>query len=426
MGLKRIIQDPDKKRIGKNFASLSLLQIANMLLPLVTLPYLVRVLGTEKFGLVIFAQSFAVFFNLFVEFGFNLSATREVAVHRKDEPKINAIFSGVMLIKILLVLSSFLILSLLVFLIPRLHADWEIFLLSFGIVIGQALFPLWYFQGTEKMSVISIINVSAKLIFTVLILFLIQDEDDYLLVPVFNSVGFIVAGLFGLYWALRNIKLVIPRIVDMRILFLDSTNLFVSNLSTSLYTYSNIIILGALTNNTLVGIYSSMEKLILAIKGLFTPLFQAIFPYLSGRNTAETVTFVKKLIRPLLLVGLLITSVILIFAEDILNLIYNDPQINNYSDVFKILGVIAVFTALNMLFNLLFLTSLKKYRERMRIMIIAGIFNVILGLLLVLKYGIYGMALTAALTELLLLIMGAYYFYKIKNETTNYSPDRST
>ena len=426
MGLKRIIQDPDKKRIGKNFASLSLLQIANMLLPLVTLPYLVRVLGTEKFGLVIFAQSFAVFFNLFVEFGFNLSATREVAVHRKDEPKINAIFSGVMLIKILLVLSSFLILSLLVFLIPRLHADWEIFLLSFGIVIGQALFPLWYFQGIEKMSVISIINVSAKLIFTVLILFLIKDEDDYLLVPVFNSIGFIVAGLFGLYWALRNIKLVIPRIVDMRILFLDSTNLFVSNLSTSLYTYSNIIILGALTNNTLVGIYSSMEKLILAIKGLFTPLFQAIFPYLSGRNTAETVTFVKKLIRPLLLVGLLITSVILIFAEDILNLIYNDPQINNYSDVFKILGVIAVFTALNMLFNLLFLTSLKKYRERMKIMIIAGIFNVILGLVLVLKYGIYGMAITAALTELLLLIMGAYYFYKIKNETTNYSPDRST
>ena len=268
-----------------------------MLLPLVTLPYLVRVLGTEKFGLVIFAQSFAVFFNLFVEFGFNLSATREVAVHRKDEPKINAIFSGVMLIKILLVLSSFLILSLLVFLIPRLHADWEIFLLSFGIVIGQALFPLWYFQGIEKMSVISIINVSAKLIFTVLILFLIKDEDDYLLVPVFNSIGFIVAGLFGLYWALRNIKLVIPRIIDMRILFMDSTNLFVSNLSTSLYTYSNIIILGALTNNTLVGIYSSMEKLILAIKGLFTPLFQAIFPYLSGKNTTETITFVKKLIQ---------------------------------------------------------------------------------------------------------------------------------
>lgn len=169
-----------------------------------------------------------------------------------------------------------------------------------------------------------------------------------------------------------------------------------------------------------------MEKLILAIKGLFTPLFQAIFPYLSGKNTTETITFVKKLIRPLLLVGLLITSVILIFAEDILNLIYNDPQINNYSDVFKILGVIAVFTALNMLFNLLFLTSLKKYRERMKIMIIAGIFNVILGLVLVLKYGIYGMAVTAALTELLLLVMGAYYFYKIKNETTNYSPDRST
>ena len=403
-------------RIGKNFMSLTILQIANVLLPLITLPFLVRILGTEKFGLVIFAQSVAVFFNLLVEFGFNISATREVAVNRSNRSRLDEIFSGVLAIKGILLLLAFFLLALIVFLIPRLEQDWDVFLLSFGVVVGHALFPQWFFQGIQKMSVITIVHVLAKFIFTVLVLVVIRKEQDYLLVPLFSSIGYIVSGTLGLIWSLRYVTTVTPSMQSIRLHFRESFQLFVSNLATSLYSYGNVLILGALTNNSVVGVYGAMEKLILAVKSMYTPFMQALFPYAASRSKTQIRVQVRKLMGPLALLGLMVSIVLFLFADPILGLIYDDPAITNFSNVLRILSCIALFSAINMLLNYLYLGAVKKYHERMQIMIVAGLFNVVCGLILASLYGIYGMAVTAVLTEVLLLLLGAFYFYKIKNE----------
>ena len=403
-------------RIGKNFMSLTILQIANVLLPLITLPFLVRILGTEKFGLVIFAQSVAVFFNLLVEFGFNISATREVAVNRSNRSRLDEIFSGVLAIKGILLLLAFFLLALIVFLIPRLEQDWDVFLLSFGVVVGHALFPQWFFQGIQKMSVITIVHVLAKFIFTVLVLVVIRKEQDYLLVPLFSSIGYIVSGTLGLIWSLRYVTTVTPSMQSIRLHFRESFQLFVSNLATSLYSYGNVLILGALTNNSVVGVYGAMEKLILAVKSMYTPFMQALFPYAASRSKTQIRVQVRKLMGPLALLGLMVSIVLFLFADPILELIYDDPAITNFSNVLRILSFIALFSAINMLLNYLYLGAVKKYHERMQIMIVAGLFNVVCGLFLASLYGIYGMAVTAVLTEVLLLLLGAFYFYKIKNE----------
>ena len=103
----------DKKNLATNFFSLSALQAVNMILPLITLPYLVRVLGVENFGLVNFALSIIMYFNILVSFGFSLSATREISIHRDNPQKISEIFSAVMLIKITLLLISLITISIL-------------------------------------------------------------------------------------------------------------------------------------------------------------------------------------------------------------------------------------------------------------------------------------------------------------------------
>ena len=375
---------------------------------------MVRVLGTERFGLIMFAHSFSVFFNIVVDFGFNLSATREIAINADNKKKISEIFSSVMTIKFLLMTVSFIALCFLVLAIPRLREDWTVYILSFGIVIGQGIFPVWYFQGIEKMSVITVLHVLAKLIFTILIILLIKSPSDFLMVPIFNSAGFIIAGGIGLVWALRKVKLYAPNAGQTKVLFKESASLFISNLSTTLYTYSNTLILGAFTNNATVGIYSSMEKLVLAIKSGFTPIYQSIFPYLSGKNQTEVVAVIKKMIPYIFSIGLFISLAFLGFSDKILAFIYADDQILAYSPMMQLLGTIGLLSGLSMLFNYLFLSTVKRYQVRMRIMLISGVYNVLMGLVLVQWIGIYGMAITAVSTEFLLLILGWYNFKKVE------------
>ncbi len=113
--IKNIANTEDKKRLASNFFSLSVLQIFSYILPLLTLPYLLRVLGVETFGLVSFAAAFIIFFNILVDYGFNLSATREISIHRENKEKITEIYSSVLAIKFMLIFVSLIILSFIVF-----------------------------------------------------------------------------------------------------------------------------------------------------------------------------------------------------------------------------------------------------------------------------------------------------------------------
>lgn len=416
INIKNKLKKQEYKKLISNFFALSVLQGANFILPLISLPYLVRVLGTEAFGLVMFAQAFIMYFVILTDYGFNLSATREISLHRNNEVKVREIFSTVMFIKFILLLVSFMILSVVVFGFEKFRTDWYIYYLTFGMVIGQVLFPVWFFQGIEKMKYITILNIIAKLIFTVSIFIFIQKVEDYIYVPVLNSIGFIVAGLISLWVVFNDFKmqLVRPTLNNVKNMFFESSNLFVSNLSVTLYTASNIVILGFFANNNIVGIYASIEKLVLAIKNLYTPLYQALFPWLSKKDKKDISEIVKKMIPYITLVGLLFTILLVAFARDILTILYNRAEILEYTIIFQIMAFISIFSALNMLFNMLYLSAIKAYRERMSIMLKSGLVNVGTVAVLTYYFSIYGTAVAVACTEFLLLIFGFYYFKKMR------------
>ena len=222
--------DNDKKRLLENFLSLSVLQGANYILPLITLPYLVRVLGPEKFGLIAFAQAFIQYFNILTDYGFNLSATREVAVNRNDKAKISEIFSSVIIIKLGLLLISFLIMSFIVFYFGKFRKNWLVYYLTFGIVIGQAIFPVWFFQGVEKMRYVTFLNISAKLFFVSLVFFFVHHVSDYIYVPIFYSLGYLLSGFLSLYIAVRKfkIRMYFPNLVTIGKYLKDSSQFFLS------------------------------------------------------------------------------------------------------------------------------------------------------------------------------------------------------
>ena len=145
-GLIDIFEDKNKKRLVENVFSLSVLQVANFILPLVTIPYLVRILGAEKFGLVMFAYAFNQYFVMLVDFGFGLSATREIALSRNNPQKINEIFWSIITIKTVFLMFCFVILFSVVSYFDKFKSDTQIYLLSYGVAVGQAYFPVWFYQ----------------------------------------------------------------------------------------------------------------------------------------------------------------------------------------------------------------------------------------------------------------------------------------
>lgn len=283
------LQEAGLKGLVENFLSLSVMQAANYILPFITLPYLVRVIGVEKFGLVFFAQAVIQYLMIATDYGFNLSATREIASERSDMTVVSRIYSAVMALKLLLLIVSAVLLIALVSLFDKFNRDATLYLLTFGMVIGNLLFPVWFFQGMERMKYSTSLNILARLIFVVTIFIFVRQESHYIRVPVLTSAGAIVAGLLGQWVALHRfrVRLRLPALSDMVFQAKYSFQFFLSRLSGSVYSSLNTVILGIVTTNELVGYYVAAEKIFIAARAAFHPLGQALYPYMTScRNTA--------------------------------------------------------------------------------------------------------------------------------------------
>ncbi len=216
------------RRVVGNAASVMTVQAGSYLLPLVNIPYLLRVIGPEHYGLIAFSQAVMAYFVTLNDYGFNLSATRELALHRDDVVLRSELYSTVMAIKGMLCLVSFLILCALVLFVPRFHNNGSIFFASFGIVVGTMLFPQWFFQGIEKMYWISVVNLTANVVFTAGIYLLVRTPSDFLIAAIVQASGKLVAGILGLIilFSTEKVRLTVPTIAQIRHRLEDGWHLF--------------------------------------------------------------------------------------------------------------------------------------------------------------------------------------------------------
>ena len=397
-------QSEDKKRLLENFFSLSVLQGANYILPLITLPYLVRVLGPEKFGLIAFAQSFIQYFNILTDYGFNLSATREISIHREDKEKVLEIFSSVMIIKFGLIIISFLILLVLVFTIPKFKNDWPVYFLTFGVVLGNVLFPIWFFQGIEKMKYITILNIVAKGIFTICIFIFVRRMANYLYVPLINSMGFLVAGGLSLRIVSRDfgIKFILPSFEGIKYQLKEGWHIFISTVASTVYMNNNIFLLGLMTNNTYVGYYSAGEKIIRATTRMLQPVSTTLFPFLSrefSKNYKKGLALFFKFLKMIGIPGLLFSVSILLFSKNIVNVILGN-QYSNSIVVVRMLSSIPFFGVIGNLFAYHLFINVKLKYMIPRILIAAFAVNLSLNLALIPCFQHIGASIALALTEI--------------------------
>ncbi|MFX0135435.1 MAG: oligosaccharide flippase family protein, partial [Candidatus Hodarchaeota archaeon] len=230
--IKKILNDKTNKKLISNFLSLGILEGANYIIPLITLPYLLRVLATDDYGIISFAQKFIQYFVLVTAFGFGISATKRISENRLEKEKLSEIFTSVLVIKFFLMCLSISIIFLLIFNINFFHQDQGIYLITFGSVVANVIFTPWFFQGLERMKYITILNLVGRILYAISIFMFINNEEDYILVPVFNSMSLILTGALGIFIVFKKfgVKLVFNK-QSIILLFKESIFFFISRIS---------------------------------------------------------------------------------------------------------------------------------------------------------------------------------------------------
>lgn len=418
--LKKLVNSEDNKRLFYNFLSLSFLQCANYLLPLITFPYLIRVIGIDKFGLIAFAGAIVSYFVIITDYGFNLTATRLISINRCNINKINRIFSNVMIIKFSLTVLSFVILCFLIIIFPKLRDNYLIYLFSFGAVIGQVLFPVWFFQGMEQMKFITYLNVLSKLVFTITIFIFVNTSADYYIVPILTSSGAILSGLLSIV-ILKNkfhISFTSQPIKIIKYFLYDGYHIFITSIFSSFYRRSNVIILGFFASDTCVGYYSIAEKLIKLIQSLQDVVGRTLFPYFTRKfNKNKTLFFTEnnRYIKYVVIYYVLLTGLIFIASPVITKILtgqYNDEIIINL----KIMSFIILFGGMSYYLGVLGLITLNYKKEYSRYIINTGIFSIISSSLCAYFFTDIGISYAFMLSELFLFLQIVFKINKVKRE----------
>lgn len=407
-----------------NFFSLVILQILNVFVPFLTIPYLMSTVGIEKFGLLTFVHSFVLFLVIFVEYGFNITTTREVSINSNNKSEIERIYSEVLTTKVFLLLVCFLLFTIAVFSINKFRQDLIIYFLYFGIVIGQTLFSLWLFQGLQKMKYVTYVNVFFKTIFTCCIFIFVKGIKDIWMVPLFLSAGAISAGVSSLLIArfVLDIRYSFPNSNAIKFQLKSGYHLFMSEFYMAVLTFSNVLLLGFLVGNVSVGIYSAAEKVIRAAASLLSPVINTLFPYISKlvyENYTQGMAFIKKVKNYGVLIILAGTFIVFIFADFLFHIIYQNKEMASIDEsilVFRIMIIFPLVSFLDQVYGKLILIVLGRSDIFFKVFSICSVLNLIVCAVLSYYYSYIGTAISSIVTQIVIASLMGYYGTKIQRE----------
>lgn len=406
------------KKLISNVLTLSIVQGLNYLLPLITIPYLIKVIGIEKFGLLAFATVIVSYFQTLIDYGFNLNATKNVALNRYNVIKLSEIFSAVIMIQLFFfIFSAILLLGLITF-FDTFFIEYLVYWFTFFGLLGHILFPMWFFQGIEQMRYITFFHMFAKLFFTVMIFVFIKEKNDFLLIPVLNSCGLILSGIYAFILVQKKftIRFKFQHFSILLYYLKEGWHIFISRIFVTGYMNMGLLMLGILVNNMAVGYYSVAEKIIGAVHGVYVPMQQTFYPHLVSlkeKHQAAFFPFIKKIVYLYCAIGLVLFCVVNYFATEIIVFING-----NLDNTINIIYFILTFTILLSPFGSLLTHILvieKKDKEFYKITQLVFFIYSVTAYFLITFINEIGLALSTVLTQLIVISL---CYYVIKKESS--------
>ena len=326
------------KTIITNTLYLSIIQCVRLLTPFLAMPYVIKTIGAEKFGEIVFAQSIAAFSFIIINFGLDVSAVKDISQNRDDKQELSKIVSSVLSVKALLFILTAIIYAIIVFTVPQFRDNYILFFIVFSSAITEVLFPAWYYQGVEKMGLITITSTLSIIFYVSMLFIVVSDSSDYLYVPMLQVGGQIFSAILGFSMLLRfeKIKLSLPRKQVMIKTFKDSVPFFTSRISVVVNNNIAKILSGLFLGMTEVAAFELAQKIIGAALIPFSMLNQAIFPHNARQQNR---VFAKKILYITLCLAVIGAACVYVLAPVVVELFAGKGMLLESIQILRILAI---------------------------------------------------------------------------------------
>lgn len=401
--IRRFLTHP----VVQNSLALYGVQLAGFLLPLITLPYTARILGPNSFGLLVFAQAFAVWLGVLLEFGFTFSATRDVARSRLNPQALYNLVAGVLAAKIVLSGISLIAVVISWLLVPLFHTHPTYLFGAWLVALSQGWSPSWYFQGVERLRFPALLDIGARLLGTLAVFWVVKSPSDG--AKVLFALGFpsLLASV-GLLWLMyREVPFGWPQRSMLWQTLRAGWGMFIYRSLVSLYTSLNAFVLGLFVPSGQVGYYGGAERIQGLAAAPFWPVWRAIYPRTShmvihDHNRAKY--WLQRLALGFGLLGLLLMFGLWELAPLLVRLLLGTGYEASV-ELLRVLALILPMAALSGVMGLQWLVPLGLERWLNTITLSAGLLNLCLALILVPRLGPLGMAWSVVMTETVVVLL---------------------
>ena len=404
------------RRLTKNFASIFTWQGMNYVLPLITLPYLARVLGAESFGILGFALSVAAYAVLLGDWGFVLSATQAVAANKHDPPALNRIIWDTFAAKVLLAAISLIVLLVLIEALPQLRPYQALILIGWLQVPGNLITADWLLQGLERMGAFAFASSLGRWAVVPAMFALVHSPADLPFAVLLTSANNIIAGAVSLFLAIRTGTIGAPTLSLGRTMnaIRGGAYIFAAQASASLYTKLNVIVVFALAGPLAGGLFVGADKLRRAAQGLIVPVNMVMYPRIAammGTERTQAFVWVRKLLAIQGLITLVLAAAAWVFAPLAVRLVLG-PSFAPAVQVLRAISPMLCLEGINSVLAMQLLLPLGLRREFLLATAVPGFLSLGYMPVLAAEMGAVGAGLSLCATELLSMLVAAFFLYR--------------
>ena len=405
-----------EKNLKKNFIMNFIKILINLLFPLITFPYISRILLPEGIGRVAFVQSINNYFLLFINLGIPLYGIREIARVRNNGLEKSKVFSEILFLNIFTTIIG-ITFYFIFYQLNMITDDREIFLIFSVVLLFNFLSVDWFFQGIEDYKYITVRTIIVKIISFIFLIIFVKEKSDickYAIIVVFSLIG---SNFFNIIRALKLVKLELKGLNIKRHLK-GILIIFSMNLAISIYTNLDSVMLGSYGSKYALGIYSAASKMIHLILGIITSLGAVLLPrisnYISEKKEEEIKIILEKTFS--FLIALIIPSILGLYftGNEIIRLFAGKEYIEAVITL-KILSLIILFIGFSNFVGIQILYPRGEEKKVFYSVLIGAIVNFSLNLFLIPKYLQNGAAIATCIAEFMVIVVQIYLGNKYLN-----------